>query len=248
MSFADHFSLQADRYAQFRPSYPQELYDFILQHTSRRDCAWDCATGNGQAAIALAPAFRRVEATDGSQRQIDHATPAPNVHYQVSKAEATPFPDNHFDLITVAQAIHWFDHNAFYAEVRRVARPGALVAVWGYTIPHIDPAVDKVFQRFYREITGPYWPPQRDHIDEAYANIPFPFEEIPSPGFSIKRTWQLDDIFGFFSTWSAVQRYIADKGEDPIEVISEEMTRAWAASPDPKTSRWPVFMKLGRVE
>src|SRR4051812_11083256 len=181
MASKDYFSDQSKIYAAFRPTYPDELYQFILSHLKHRDAAWDCATGNGQVAQHLARHIHKVYATDISQQQINHAYKADNIEYSVCKAEQTAFAKNQFDLITVAQALHWISTEEFYQEVRRTARPGALLAIWGYSLLSIDRALDLLFLDFYHRIVGPYWDEARKLVEEEYRSIPFPFQEIPAP-------------------------------------------------------------------
>ncbi len=203
MNFQDHFSKQADRYTQFRPHYPAELFRFLATLPARTERAWDCGTGNGQAAVVLAEFFDEVVATDPSAGQIEHACEHPRVRYQVAPAEAVPLADGSTDLVTVAQALHWFDHPRFYDEVRRVLRPAGAIAAWGYGLAVITPEVDAVVQHLYADLLGPYWPPERRKIEERYATIPFPFAEVPDPGFAMAAEWSLDDLLGYLGTWSS---------------------------------------------
>lgn len=225
----DNFSTQAGDYAAFRPRYTTELVDFILSVTPDRNLAWDCATGNGQLATLLAPHFKQVIATDGSAAQIDKATQAPNIEYRVEKAEHPSLPDNSVDLLTVAQAVHWFDFDAFYAAVRRVLRPGGVIALIGYPLSTFDdPKIETLVQHFYKDITGPYWDAERRHLDEGYRTIPFPFHTIsPVPEFSIRNSWSLDTLVGYLGTWSAVQHYKRQKNEDPIPYFRQALQADW---------------------
>ena len=170
MTFQDHFSKRSGTYAKYRPDYPQALYEFILAHVKETELAWDCATGNGQVAVALARHFKKVIATDASQNQIAHAIPHPRVEYRVSAAEDSGLNDHGTDLITVAQALHWFDFDAFYKEVKRVGKPGSLIAVWTYGLLTTETEADQVIQHFYYDIIGKYWPPERQYVDQKYEN------------------------------------------------------------------------------
>src|SRR5688572_25795277 len=193
----DNFSHQADAYAKYRPGYPPELFAFILDNVKGRETAWDCGTGNGQTAKELAQYFQKVEATDISQKQLDNAAQVPNINYSLQPAEQTNFPDDHFDLITVSQALHWFRFNEFYAEVRRVAKPGGWLAVWTYTRLPISPEIDELIgNEFYKKIVGEYWDRERRYVDENYMTIPFPLAEIECPRFSITLRWTIDELAG----------------------------------------------------
>lgn len=242
----DRFSSHADLYAQYRIDYPAELYTFLLSAVAHRQRAWDCATGNGQVAAVLATHFAEVDATDISQPQLDQAIQRPNVSYRVSPAERTPFPDQHFDLITVAQALHWFDADAFHAEVRRVAKPGAVIAEWGYDVSRVNATIDLIFDHFYNGLVGPYWDPNRRHIEDHYARIPFPFAQVQQPGFTIRRAWTAGRFLNYLRTWSSVQKYIREHGNDPVDLIADELTSQWG--PEEREVQFPVFLRMGVVE
>lgn len=241
----DRFSGHANLYAQYRIDYPDELYTFILSFTSHQQTAWDCATGNGQVASALADRFDRVEATDISETQLLLATKKPNIQYQTSRAEQTPFADQTFDLITVAQALHWFDVKAFHDEVRRVGKPGAVIAEWGYGLVQLGASLDAILLDFYRNRIGPYWDPQRKHIDNAYATLPFPFADVQQADFTAHRSWSLDRFLNYLRTWSAVRQYILENEEDPVVGLGEELKPLWGD--DERTIQFPVFLRIGRV-
>src|SRR6266568_6165743 len=181
MRFPDHFSGVSAGYAAFRPRYPDALFDFLADAAPARDAAWDCATGNGQAAIGLAHHFPRVIATDASEAQIAHATPDPRVTYRVAPAEASGLDDRSVDLVTAAQALHWFDRPKFWAEARRVLRPRGVVAVWTYLLFEIAPEIDAIIREFYSDVVGPFWPPERHITEERYRTIEFPFAEFAAP-------------------------------------------------------------------
>lgn len=245
----DRFSTQANLYAQFRPTYPQELYDFIFQYVDKFENAWDCATGNGQVARILAQKFQQVEATDISQKQLDNAFQASNIHYQISQAEKTPFADATFDLITVGQAIHWFNFEAFYQEIKRIAKPNALLAFWGYGTLLIEeyPTLNQDFQHFYQEQIGSYWDGERGHIDQKYTTIPFPFESIPTPEFSMQYFWNFDQLEGYLNTWSSVQRYIQQNGSNPVTEFIQRCREKYTENLTFQVS-FPIFLKAGKIE
>lgn len=247
--FTDLFSGHAKDYAQYRPRYPAALFEYLATLTTRRELAWDCATGNGQAAVGLAAHFERVVATDGSAGQIAEATAHPRVEYRVETAEETTLSPASVDLVTVAQALHWFRLDEFYAVARRVARPGGVLAVWCYTLPRVSPEVDDACDWFYREVTGPYWEPQRRLIDERFETIAFPFDEIrPTPVFWCEARWTLADYLGYVGTWSAVQRYRRERGADPLEQIRPRLASAWGPPETERLARSPIFMRVGRVQ
>jgi len=240
----DFFSGHSKLYATFRPTYPDDLYSFILKHIKNLDAAWDCATGNGQVAQVLAKHFNQVEATDLSQQQLDNAVQIKNIHYSVQSAEKNTFPDNHFNLITVGQALHWFDLDKFYSEVRRVAKKDALLAVWGYAICKVSTNVDEHFNHFYNHVVGPYWDSARKMVEEEYRSVPFPFEQIETPTFSIQVEWTLEEFAGYLTTWSATQKFIKDKNYNPVPEFVKLIQPYWK---EKEKVTFPVFLKLGRV-
>lgn len=243
----DYFSGHSKIYATYRPVYPEALYQFIYTHVNAKETAWDCATGNGQVAVELAKHFQNVYATDISEKQLVHALHSTNIIYSVSQAEATSFPDNTFDLITVGQALHWFDLHKFYNEVNRVAKENSLLAVWGYEICKVDKNVDELFLDFYHNIVGPYWDEARKLVEDHYRSLPFPFEKIVTPEFSIEVEWLLETFLGYLTSWSATQTYIKLKGTNPVEELSTRLQMFW--SPDEvKRVTFPMFVKLGRVK
>lgn len=248
MSFSgDHFSKQASDYSLYRPLYPKELFDYLSSLTSQHQLAWDCATGNGQAATALAAIYNSVEATDASERQIEQALPHKKIRYQVSEAERTPFADNSFDLITVAQALHWFDLDNFFKEVTRVAKPDGILAAWCYSLFSINDDIDPILHNFYHNTIGPYWPEQRKYIDEKYETIPFPFETINCPDFFISVKWNLEQVLGYMGTWSAVRYYREAHKQDPIIELHNQLQHLWPDSKTTKTVQWQLHLKIGRT-
>lgn len=244
--FSDHFSTQSVDYGRFRPHYPGVLFDWLASRCARHELAWDCGTGNGQAALALASRFSRVVATDVSHAQLLQARRAANIHYWLAAAESSALADNSVDLITVAQAAHWFDQARFQDEVTRVARPGALIAIWTYGFLAVSPQVDEVTGHFYRNVVGPYWPPERVHVESGYRSLPFPFEELAAPQFQLHAEWRLDQLLGYLSTWSASERYKADRGHSPLAQWQQTFSAAWGTSSVRRVS-WPLHMRVGRV-
>lgn len=249
MSFKDHFSAQSALYARHRPHYPPALFSYLASLVATRGCAWDCGTGSGQAALGLAPHFERVIASDASQSQIAQAPPHDKISYQVAKAEEAAIPAHTVDLVTVAQALHWFDFDAFYAKVRDALKPEGRIAAWCYGLHRISPDIDAVIDVFYHRIVGPFWPPDRKWVEEAYQTIPFPFSEIPAPSFQAEARWTYDDLVAYLRTWSATQRYIdAHDGGDPVALIADRLQVAWGADlTRPKSLIWPLHLRVGFI-
>ncbi|MFD2247850.1 class I SAM-dependent methyltransferase [Pontibacter ruber] len=244
----DNFSQQADQYARYRPHYPQELYEFLYSHTAVFDKAWDCGTGNGQVAAQLANRFAKVYATDISESQLNHATRLPNIQYLLSRAEQTVLQNKSINLITVGQAFHWFDAEAFYKEVRRVATSDALLALWLYDLLRIEAReIDELLDAFYNHTLAGYWDPERKLIDKHYANIPFPFEEIKAPVFYMEYEWTLQDVGLYLNTWSAVQRYIRQHGQSPVDVLMPHLLDVWGDPEARKKVSFPIYMRVGKV-
>ena len=247
MSFADHFSGVAAAYATFRPRYPDALVDFLAREAPAQDAAWDAGTGSGQAAIGLARHFRHVTATDASASQIEHAIPHPRVEYRVAAAEASGLGDRSVDLVTAAQALHWFDRPRFWAEGRRVLRPGGVLAVWTYVLFEITPPIDAIIRRFYSGTVGPFWPPERRITEERYRTIEFPFAEFAAPDFVIEQQVTLDDVTGYIRTWSATRAFMQRHRQDPVDGLVAELGPVWGPPQQSRLARWPVAMRVGRV-
>ncbi len=244
--FKDHFSLQSGAYAEFRPVYPPELFRFLASQCTQAKFCWDVATGNGQAAQALVEHFTHVYASDASAHQLSHAPPHMRIRYAIEPAEKTALADQSCDLVTVAQAIHWFRHDDFYAEVRRVLKPGGLIAVWGYGLHSVDDLVDSVIQKYYSEIVGPFWPPERKYIEERFETLPFPFITLATPQFEITAEYTLGEMLGYLTSWSATQRYIKQQGKNPLALITSDLKQAWGAA-EKRVLRWPIYLKLGKL-
>jgi SAM-dependent methyltransferase len=244
MSFKDHFSAQAADYAKFRPGYPRELFNYLASIAPGRQLAWDCGTGNGQAAVALASVFDRVIATDASEKQITNAEPHERVEYRVAPAEDSGIESETLDLIVVAQALHWFDLERFYAEARRVLKVNGVLAASAYNLLHIEPTVDEVVNRYYYEVVGPFWPPERKLI-EQFANLPFPFHKIDPPKFEMTAQWSLEHLLGYLRTWSSTQRFIAANQSDPLDEIASELYAAWGDAKQTRRVVWPLTLRVG---
>lgn len=250
-AFKDHFSGNSADYATYRPSYPPELFAWLADQASGHETAWDCATGSGQAALGLAPYFQGVVATDASADQIAQARPHAGVSYRVAPAEASGLPTASMDLVTVAQAAHWFDLPAFHAEVQRVLKPGGALAIWCYARLQVDPALDQVIEDFYGRRLGAYWPSERRHVEAGYRDLDFPYAEEAVPAFAMGANWNLDQLMGYFATWSAVKAFRRATGQDPVPALRDRLAAAWSASgvsiATAKNIKWPLSVRFGRV-
>ncbi|HEY5035607.1 MAG TPA: class I SAM-dependent methyltransferase [Chthoniobacterales bacterium] len=247
MSFKNHFSRQAADYAKFRPRYPRALFQFLAAQSPNNECAVDVATGNGQAAVALAEFFRRVIALDASGEQIASAQPNERVSYRVAPAEATELPSQSCAALTVAQALHWFDLERFFREARRVLQPAGILAAWTYNELRISPEIDEIVRRFHDQIVGPFWPPERRMVGRGYLALPFPFEEIEAPPFEIAVSWSLGHLLGYLRTWSATQRFIQANERDPVSEIQDELAARWGDAKTERLARWPLTARVGRA-
>ena len=246
--FADHFSAQAHSYQRFRPGYPDELFAWLAKESPAREAVWDCATGSGQAAVSLARYFQTVYATDASAAQIGKAMPGPGVSYSVARADDSGLETDSVDLVTVAQSLHWLDSESFYAEVRRVGRPGALVAAWSYGLMDAGPHLNPIIRRLYTEILGGYWPEERKHVDEEYSGIHFPFPRLTPPKITMEAEWGLARLTGYLETWSAVGRFKDAKGRDPVLMVQDELADAWGDPGRGHVIRWPLYLLAGRID
>ena len=245
----DNFSKQANLYRKFRPHYPSDFLAEIRSLVDHSSVLWDCATGNGQVAMAMAPFFDQVFASDFSAKQLENAPQHARISYSVQQAEKTNYESKLFDLITVGQAMHWFDFKTFYHEARRVAKPDAILAIWGYGLLRIQPEIDALIDHYYTQIIGPYWDEERKHVDDAYASIAFPFEEIKlGRAYAIEVRWTRDQLEGYLNTWSSLQKYKQahpDKS-NPVDKLMEGIHIHWKEKEE-KDIRFPLFTKIGRI-
>lgn len=240
----DNFSAQATKYAQYRPQYPQALIDYICTFVRTQGKALDLATGNGQVAQKLSTRFQSVYATDISEKQLQNAFKADNITYKLETAEQTSFDDNCFDLITVGQAVHWFDFSIFYKEVYRILKPEGVFAVLGYSLPLTNPRADAVIAHFYNDIIGSYWDSERKLIEENYQTIPFPFKEIETLPWQNEFEWNISQLLGYLESWSATQHYKKKTGINPVDLIRGELSLVWEAGD--KKVRFPLLLRIGR--
>ena len=243
-SFNNHFSTGAEDYSTYRPSYPDALFESFVHLAPSTACAWDCATGNGQAAIALGKHFDEVIATDASESQISTATPDQHVRYRVATAEASGLADESVDLITVAQALHWFDIETFAREAERVLRPSGVLAAWTYNLLCIDDDIDSCIHDFYSTILGQYWPSERRMVENGYRDIALPFTEVESPLVDMTQQWTFAQVLGYLDTWSAVSAYKKDHGVNPLDTMKDELAERWGDPAASKTIVWPLTIRI----
>ncbi len=243
--FKDHFSERAATYAAARPTYPPELADFLASIAPRRGLAWDCGCGSGQLSVLLGDRLEQVVGTDASAEQIANATPHPRVRYATAPAEASGLAAGSVDIVVAAQAAHWFDLPRFYAEVKRVARPKAAIALIGYGVLQVEPDLDRVVNPFYWEVVGPYWPPERRLVEQGYRTLEFPFREIEAPPMAITVEWTVDDFLAYVETWSAVGAAERAVGRAPIDEFGCKLRAVWAEGRASRTVRWPLSLRVG---
>ncbi|HEX6576282.1 MAG TPA: class I SAM-dependent methyltransferase [Gemmatimonadaceae bacterium] len=245
MHFKDHFSARAQLYSQFRPHYPDSLFGWIASVAHRHGIVWDCATGSGQAAVGLVRHFDRVVATDASEKQIANAEPDAAIEYRVATGYESGLSDAAVDAVTVAQAIHWLDHERFYREAARVMRHDAVIVIWCYGDPVIDdPELNRIVHEYNRGTVEKYWKPERNVILEELRTVPFPFREITAPSFTLEQQWTLSELTGYLRTWSATAAYAeAHGGIDPVAPVEEELGRTW--KDERHVVRWPIYIRAG---
>jgi ubiquinone/menaquinone biosynthesis C-methylase UbiE len=242
----DNFSDQADVYARYRPVYPANLFEHIFSFIPHRKLAWDCGTGNGQSAAVLAGYFDKVVATDISQQQLNNVVIKKNIMYIHEPAEHTSLKEKSVDLITISQALHWFDFKSFYAEVKRVGSSDAIIAAWAYSLLQIDPIIDAIIYTYHFETLKKYWDAERRYVDENYATIPFPFRLIESPSFQLLNNWTLQDLEGYLNTWSALQKFIRVNKYNPVPELITQISKYWPEGEE-KQIKFPIHLKMGQV-
>jgi len=234
-------------YARFRPDYPADLAAFLASVSPDRALAVDVGCGNGQLTVPLAAHFDRVIGLDPGEEQIAHAAAHPRIAYGCAHAERLPVASHRADLVTVAQAAHWFDLPRFYGEVRRTAASGGVVALVSYGVLRLEDELGDRFTRFYAQEIGPYWPAERKHVDNGYADMPFRFETITAPRLEIRKAWTLDELLGYISTWSAVRSVREASREDILMRFAEDLALLWGDPAHRREVRWPINMRVGRV-
>ncbi len=248
MKFEDHFSDRAALYAEYRPLYPEALFEFVAGLTANHRVALDCGTGNGQAARGLANHFDRVIATDASAQQIRNASPHPGIEFRVAPAEASGLPDRSVDLVTAAQCLHWLDTDRFFAEARRVLVAGGAIAVWGYGDPILnDERLHRVVHEFNRGTLERYWSPERQILLDGFRDVEFPFTEVDAPSLDLIMRWSLTQLTGYLRTWSASARYVKEFGVDPVVAVEKSLARDWGDPDRQLELRWPLYIRAGRL-
>ena len=246
--FEDHFSARAPLYARYRPRYPDSLFTWLAAITPSRRRAWDCATGSGQAAVSLCRHFDLVIATDASTSQIAPSLRAPGPVYAAMTAERAAIANGSVALVTIAQALHWFDAGAFFGEAQRVLEPRGVIAAWSYGLCSITPSIDRVIERFYADTLKDYWPPERAMVDDGYASVTLPIPEIAAPPFTMEARWSLEHMLGYLSTWSAVTRFAATTGKDAMASLAPELGSLWPDAETARLVRWTLTLRVGRAE
>jgi ubiquinone/menaquinone biosynthesis C-methylase UbiE len=244
MTFPDHFSPVSAQYAASRPRYPDALFAFLAQASASRRCVWDAGCGSGQASVGLAAHFERVIATDASASQIANAEPHPRIEYSVAAGTNPGLSDHSIDLVTVAQALHWFDRPAFYADVARVLKPDGLLAAWTYGLTTIAPETDHAVVTWYRDALGPYWPPERQLVEDRYRDIDFPYAQLPVPALTMTAHWTRDQFVAYLGTWSAVKEFSVRHGGDALSLVVPELVRSWPHNEAREVS-WPLTLLVG---
>jgi len=246
VSFKDHFSRLAANYASFRPHYPSALFDYLAQSCREHKYAWDCACGSGQATLALAARFATVLATDASAAQLAATAPHPNIRYRVAEAAASGLAASSVDIVTVAQALHWFDLAPFYAEVERVLRAGGVLAAWTYGVLHVtNERADRLLQEFYWDTLKPYWPDERRFVETGYRTLPFAFAEMAPPMFTMQEEWSLAQLLGYIRSWSASARYAERNGVDRAVALEASLSAVWGDPEALQRVSWPLSMRIG---
>lgn len=248
MNFEDHFSKFAATYALYRPHYPADLYSYLASQTAGHELAWDCATGSGQAALGLVNHYNQVIATDASAEQLSQAVLHERISYRVEPAEKTSLPSNSVDLITVAIALHWFEFEQFFHEVRRVLKPDGLIAIWTYHGPQINSDLDALIAYLETEVLADYWPERFHYLQEHYQTLPFPFDELTLPAFTIQAEWNMDQMLGFINSWSAVRRYAEERRFHPLKNLWEDFLAAWGGADKSHLIHWRIYLRVGRLK
>ena len=225
--FADHFSRDSASYAEFRPRYPAALFEWLAQLPPARRLVWDVAS-------------------DASIAQLRARSQASGVHYLAEQGEISAVATRRADLVTVAQAYHWLDHQRFHAEVDRVLVPDGVFAVWCYGVLSAESEIDDALARFYHDTVGAYWPKERVHVEQGYRHFKIPIAEVSAPRLSIETHFTLPQLLGYLGTWSAVGRYMQANGHDPVPGFGEELAGLWGDPTRARRIEWPISVRAGR--
>jgi ubiquinone/menaquinone biosynthesis C-methylase UbiE len=247
MNFEDHFSELAETYSKYRPIYPRKLFEYLSSICKQHQQAWDCGTGNGQAARSLAEYFDNVLATDASKEQLEQASNQPKIIFKNEPAEKVSLEDSSTDLVTAATAVHWFNFEKFYAEVKRVLKPGGVIAVWGYHLFSISADIDKLLYKYYSEILKDYWPEQFHYVDSRYADLPFPFDELIPPKFEMITDWDFNQVVGFLDSWSGTKIYLQKNCHHPLKEIWDDLKKEWGDEKMKRKIKWPLHIRVGKI-
>jgi len=245
-NFTDNFSKQADIYAKYRPHYPKELFEYLASLTEQHELAWDCGTGNGQAAVGLTSFFKKVIATDPSEQQIHHAGQHASIEYRVERAEAFEQEPNTVDLVTVANALHWFERDAFYEVVQRVLKPNGIFAAWAYEVPFVSPDIDRVTRYFHDVVVDEFWAEPNRLVENQYRDLIFPYSLIDTPAFYSMREFDLAGFIAYFNTWSATQKFIAAKEYNPTDQLAKDLLSVWGNPLDKRRVVWKLILRVGK--
>jgi len=246
MNFEDHFSELAETYSKYRPQYPSALFEYLANNCKEHSLAWDCGTGNGQAAIELAKYFDKVLATDASRDQLKLAQQHSKITYRVETAEKVSLENSSTDLITVAVAVHWFDFEKFYSEVKRVLKPTGIIAVWAYHIFDISPEINSIIEKYYYKTLDGYWPERFQYLDKRYKTLPFPFKEIIPPKFEMTTEWNMNQVLGFLNSWSGTKNYSQKNDRHPLNEIWDDLKKAWGDEKIIRGVNWPLNIRVGK--
>jgi SAM-dependent methyltransferase len=241
------YSSYAMQYAQSRPGYPEKLFVYLASLVEQHELAWDCATGNGQAALSLTKFFKKIIATDISSDQINHAIKHQQIEYKVCSAEQSGLDNNSIDLVTIASAIHWFNLDRYYNEVQRIIKSGGILAAWTYHVGYVEPPFDKLFLHFYTDILSPYFGARAKLVDEKYSKINLPGKHIDVTDFYVSANWKLFNMLNFINSWSGTQQYIKENEKNPVDLISKELEQIWGDPEKIHTIRWRLFIKISRL-
>lgn len=247
LDFKDHFSKGSEDYAAYRPSYPLALVEMLAHLCPAQNRVLDCGCGTGQLSVLLAEKFDEVIATDASAAQIAKAQKKEGVIYRTALAEQSDLANESVDLITVAQAAHWLDLDKFYKEVERIAKPNGILALITYGVLEVEGAVDDLIQQFYYQTIGPYWPAERQHVEDGYQSLPFPFTELEVPTINMQEFWNLDELIGYFNTWSAVKEAKKVLGWNPVDQLRVDLLPEWGEPERKKKITWPLSIRAGKV-